>query len=42
MEAGARRFAFGRAVDEDVLLLGRQVFKRQLEVDVVAVGGEVE
>ena len=42
VEAGARRFAFGRAVDEDVLLLGRQVFEGSLEVDLVAVGGEMD
>ena len=36
------RFAFGRAVDQDVLLLGGQVFEGTLEVDLVAVGGEVD
>ena len=33
VEAGARGFALGRSVDEDVLLLGRQVFEGLLEVD---------
>ncbi len=42
MKAGARRFVLGRSVDQDVLLLGRQIFKRLLQVDVVAVGGEVD
>ncbi len=42
MEAGARRFAFGRAVDQNVLLLRRQIFKGSLKVDLVAVGGELD
>ena len=42
VKAGARRFAFGRAVDEDVLLLRRQIFERRLEIDLVAVGGELD
>ena len=42
VKAGARRFALGRPVDQDVLLLGRQIFERLLQVDVVAVGGEVD
>ena len=42
VEAGARSFALGRSVDEDVLLLGRQVLEGLLEVDVVAFGGEVD
>ena len=42
VEAGARRFALGRAVDQDVLLLGGQIFKGKLEVDLVALGGEVD
>ena len=42
MEAGARRFAFGRTVDEDVLVLDRQVFKGELEVDLVTVSGEMD
>ena len=42
VEAGARRFALGRAVDQDVLLLGRQIFKGSFEVDLVALGGEVD
>ena len=36
------RFAFGRTVDEDVLLLGRQIFEWKLEVDLVALGGEMD
>ena len=42
VEAGARGFALGRAVDQDVLLLGRQIFEGLLEVDLVAVGGQVD
>ena len=42
VEAGARRFALGRAVDQDVLLLGRQIFKGSLQVDLVAVGGQLD
>ncbi len=42
VEAGARRFAFGRAVDQDVLLLWRQIFKGDFEVDLVAVGGKLD
>ncbi len=42
VEAGAGRFALGRAVDQDVLLLGRQVLEGLLEVDVVAFGGKVD
>ena len=42
VEAGARRFALGRPVDQDVLLLGRQVFEGRLEVDLVAFGGKVD
>ncbi len=42
VEAGARGFALGRTVDQDVLLLGRQVFEGLLQIDVVAVGGEVD
>ncbi len=42
METGARSFAFWGSVDEDVLLLGRQVFEGGLEVDLVALGGEVD
>ncbi len=33
VEAGARGFALGRSVDEDVLLLGRQIFEGLFEVD---------
>ena len=42
MEAGAGSFAFGRTVDEDVLLLGRQVFEGFLQIDVVAFGGKID
>ena len=42
VEAGARALTFGWAVDEDVLMLGRQLFKGELEVDLVALGGEVD
>ena len=42
MEAGARGFVLGRAVDQDVLLARRQVFEREFEVDLVAVGGQVD
>ena len=42
VKAGARRFALGRAVDEDVLLLGRQVFKGLLRSMLVALGGKVD
>jgi hypothetical protein len=42
VEAGARAFALGRPVDEDVLVLGGQVFKGELEVDLVALGGEMD
>jgi hypothetical protein len=41
MEAGAGAFALGRSVNQDVLLLGRQVFERLFEVDAVAVRGEI-
>ena len=36
VEAGARRLAFGRAVDQNVLLLWRQIFKGNFKVDLVA------
>jgi hypothetical protein len=42
VKAGARGFALGRTVDQDVLLLGGQIFKRQLEVDLVAVRGQMD
>ena len=42
VKAGARRFVLGRAVDQDVLMLRRQVFERRLQVDAVAVGGQVD
>ena len=42
VKAGARRFALGRAVDQQVLLARGQVFERSLEVDLVAVGGEMD
>ena len=41
VEAGARGFALGWSVNQDVLLLGRQVFERRFEVDAVAVRGEI-
>ncbi len=42
VKAGAGRLAFGRPVDQDVLLLRRQIFERELEVDLVAVGGQMD
>ena len=42
MEDGARGFAFGRPVDQNVLLAGRQVFKRELQVDFVAISCQVD
>ena len=42
MEAGARSFTFGRPINQNVLLLWRQILKRKLEVDLVAVGGQVD
>ena len=42
VEAGAGGFALGRSVDEDVLLLGRQIFKGLFEVDAVALGSEID
>jgi len=41
MEPGAWRFALGRAVDQDVLLLGGQLLKRRLEIDLVPFGRQV-
>ena len=41
VEAGARGFAFGRAVDQEVLLARGQLFEGGLEVDLVAVGGQM-
>ena len=37
VEAGARRFALGWPVDQDVLLLGRQILEGLLEVDACSV-----
>ena len=42
MEAGARRFALGRPVDEDVLLFWRQALEGRFQVNFVAVGGELD
>ena len=42
VEAGARRLAFGRAIDQEVLVLDRQIFEGKLEVDLVALGGQVD
>ena len=41
MEAGARSLVLWRPVDQDVLVLDGQVFKRKLEVDLIAVGCEM-
>src|SRR5271157_4655874 len=40
VESGARGFAFGRAVDQKVLLARGQLLKGYFEVDLVAVGGQ--
>ncbi len=42
VEAGARRFALGRPVDQDVLLFGRQILKGLLEVDLVAFRSQMD
>ena len=42
MEAGARRFALGRSINQNVLLFGRKIFKGKLEVDLVAVRGQLD
>ena len=42
VKAGARALRLWGTVDQDVLLLGRQIFEGLLEVDLVAVGGEVD
>jgi hypothetical protein len=42
VEAGARRFALGRPVDENVLLFWRQIFEWRFQVDLVAIGGELD
>ncbi len=42
MEASAAGFAAGRAVEEEVLLLGGEVFEGLLEVDLVFFGGELD
>jgi len=41
MKAGAWSFAFGRAVDQYVLMTRRQLFKGRLEVNLVAIGGQM-
>src|ERR1035437_4635311 len=41
VEAGARAFAFGWAVDQQVLLARGQFLEGRLEVDLVAVGGQM-
>ena len=42
METGARGFALGRPVDQDVLLGVGQIFEGLLEVNVVALRGQVD
>ena len=42
VEAGAAGFVAWRAVEEEVLLLGGEVFERLLEVDLVLFGGELD
>jgi hypothetical protein len=42
VEAGARSFALGRAVNQDVLLARRQILEWYCEVDIVAVRGQVD
>ena len=41
MKPGAGRFALGWSVDEDVLVFDWKVFKRELQVDFVAVSGKM-
>ena len=42
MEAGARRFVLGRAVDQQMLLLDGQILEGRLQIDLVAVGGQID
>ncbi len=42
VKAGAGRLTLGRSVDEDVLLAGRQVLKRFLEVNAVTLCSQID